>query len=117
MSSLPPASEPQQLKIDSRAGLEAAVDQVLPLARRQIMVFANTLGSEWNQDARAGTLREFCLASRRNELKLVLHDVQPLYRNCPRLLNLLRQFGHVLAIHETHLEAKHIYDPFIIVDD
>lgn len=108
---------PEHVRLDSRAALDAAIDRVLPLARRRVAIFANTFGAEWNQDVRAEALRRFCLASRRNELRIVLHDPQPLYRHCPRLLNLLRQFSHVLVIHETHLEAKNVYDPFVLVDD
>ncbi len=109
--------EPRHERIDTRAGLEAGIAQVLPLARRRILVFARSLGHEWNQDLRVDTLRRFCLDSRRNQARILVHDPQPAYRNCPRLLGLLRQFSHVVAIHETHYQAKGVYDPFVLAED
>lgn len=109
--------QPRHDRIHSRTGLEEAIDTVLPLARRRIAVFARSLGAEWNQDSRVDVLRRFCLESRRNQARILVHDPQPAYLKCPRLLGLLRQFGHVVAIHETSLQAKGVYDPFVMADD
>lgn len=109
--------EPQFVKLETRTALDEAIDRVLPLARRQIAVFGKTLGIEWNSEARVALIRHFCLESRRNQLRIVLHDPHPLYRACPRLLALLRQFSHVITIHETQEQAKNVYDPFVLVDD
>jgi len=109
--------EPTHMKLESRTALDEAITRVLPLARRQIAIFGKTFGSEWNQEARVDLIRRFCLDSRRNQLRIVLHDPHPLYRACPRLLNLLRQFSHVITIHETQDQAKNVYDPFVMADD
>ncbi|MEO8039670.1 MAG: hypothetical protein ABI794_12940 [Betaproteobacteria bacterium] len=109
--------EPTHVKLESRTALEEAIDRVLPLARRQLAVFDKTFGTEWNQPTRVDLVRRFCLNSRRNQMRIVLHDPHPLYRACPRLLALLRQFSHVIAIHESQDQAKNVYDPFVLVDD
>lgn len=111
------APEPQFEKLEDRTALDAAIDRVLPLARRQMVVFAKTLGNEWNTETRVNLIRHFCLESRRNQMRIVVHDTHPLYRACPRLLNLLRQFSHIVSIHETQDQAKNVYDPFVLVDD
>lgn len=109
--------EPKFEKLEDRTALDSAIDRVLPLARRQVVVFGKTFGNEWNTDQRINLVRHFCLESRRNQLRIVLHDTHPLYRACPRLLNLLRQFSHIVSIHETQDQAKNVYDPFVLVDD
>jgi hypothetical protein len=109
--------EPRFLKLETRTALDEGVDQVLQLARRQIAVFSKTFGVEWNSQPRVDLIRRFCLESRRNQLRIVVHDPHPLYRACPRLLALLRQFSHVISIHETQDQAKSVYDPFVLVDD
>jgi hypothetical protein len=109
--------EPLFEKIDTRAGLESGIDRVLALAQSRIAIFAKTLGPEWNAEPRVDMLRAVCLKSRRNQIRIVVHEPAPVYAQCPRLLGLLRQFSHVLAIHETQLAAKHVYDPFVLVEN
>lgn len=108
--------QPSHQRIETRTGLETGIDQILPMARRRILVFARSLDQEWNQDVRFDALRHFCLESRRNQARILVHDPQPAYRKCPRLLGLLRQFSHVISIHETHHQAKGVYDPFVMAD-
>jgi hypothetical protein len=113
----PPLPAPEHFKLDSRTAMEQAVDRILALARHRIAIFGKTFGTEWNAQARVDLVRAFCLASRRNQIRIVLHDPHPMYRNCPRLLQLLRQFSHVISIHETQYHAKNVYDPFVLVDE
>lgn len=112
-----PIPEPLFEKIDTRAGLESAIDRVLALAQSKVEIFAKTLGAEWNAEARVDALRAVCLHSRRSQIRIVVHDAAPIYAQCPRLLTLLRQFSHILAVHETQMAAKHVYDPFVVVEN
>ena len=112
-----PESRPTTTKLASRVDVEHAIDQVLSLARHRIVVFARQLGSEWNREARVDVVRRFCLGSRRNQMRIVLHDAQTAYRFCPRLLALLRQFSHVISVQETLDNVKGISDPFVMADD
>src|SRR5258705_10891 len=108
---------PQHSPIFGNAEYEAAIDTILQKASSRIRIFDHTLGKEYNSSRRLEVLRQFLLASRRNSLQVVLHDTRTMDRNCPRILRLLRTYGHSISIHETHPTAKSVYDPFVIVDD
>jgi len=107
---------PIRERIDSGASLEAGIDRILLLAGQQILVFAGSLGPAWNQISRVRVLRRFCLETRRGRIRFLLHDPRPAYGECPRLLALLRQFSHLMEVHETPYQAKAVYDPFVITD-
>ena len=109
--------KPQHTQIFGHAEYEAAIDTILQRATSKIRIFDHALGSEYNSSKRTEMLRRFLLASRRNTLQVVVHDTGTLDRNCPRIFNLLRTYGHAISINETHQSAKLVYDPFVIVDD
>jgi hypothetical protein len=108
---------PQHTRIFGSAEYEAAIDATLANASAKIRIFDQALGREYNSPARYDALRRFLLASRRNTLQIVVHDTATMDRNCPRILNLLRTYGHAISINETHPSAKLVYDPFVVVDD
>ncbi|HVS27537.1 MAG TPA: hypothetical protein VHE58_09640 [Burkholderiales bacterium] len=108
---------PQQEKFDSQAGYEDAVDAVIAKAKKRIRIFDKQASPAFNSVKRYELLRNFLLASRDNRLYIVLHDAGFLTANCPRMLLLLRHFSHGIAIHETQQHAKHVYDPFTVIDD
>ena len=109
--------KPQHTQIFGNAEYETAIDTILHRATNKIRIFDYALGREYNSSGRCEMLRHFLLASRRNTLQIVVHDTGTLDRNCPRIFNLLRTYGHVISINETHPSAKLVYDPFVIVDD
>ena len=47
---------------------------------------------------------------------IVLHETATVERDCPRMIELLRQFSTAVKINETLKLAKHVYDPFVIFD-
>ena len=108
---------PRHSPIFGKTEYEAAIDTILQKASSTIRIFDYTLGNDYNSSRRVEWLTQFLLASRRNSLQIVVHDTQPMDRNCPRILNLLRTYGHSIGIHETHATAKSVYDPFVVVDD
>lgn len=108
---------PQHTQIFGNAEYEAAIDAILANASAKIRIFDQALGREYNSPARSDALRRFLLASRRNTLQIVVHDTATMDRNCPRILNLLRTYGHAISINETHPTAKLVYDPFVVVDE
>jgi len=95
---------------------EALTDELIPTTVRVIRVFDRALSRDWNSSGRHEALRQFLLADRRNRLLIVLHDAEPVERECPRMVELVKQFGPAVRIHETLKMAKHIYDPFIVFD-
>jgi hypothetical protein len=96
---------------------DAELDAMIGKAASTLRIFDHTLSTAYNSPQRNESLRRFLLASRRNTLRIVVHDPAHLDRSCPRLLALLRQFGHAISIHETHPAAKSVYDPFAVADD
>ena len=108
---------PQHTPLLGNAEYEAALDTALAKAQRSIRIFEHTLGRGYNSPQRFELLRRFLLASRRNRLQIVVHQPQTIDRDCPRILNLLRLHNHSISIHETHSNAKSVYDPFTVVDD
>ncbi|MFO1319758.1 MAG: hypothetical protein U1F52_09085 [Burkholderiales bacterium] len=105
-----------ELALASYAEVDAAIDRALAHSLRRIDLFENVLDRRWNQSDRIDRLRAFCLAGRRNEFRIVLHDAESVLRHCPRIASLQRTFSHVLSIRETRPEARSAHDALLIVD-
>ena len=95
---------------------EALIDGLIPQTERFIRVFDHSLSPSWNSSDRFEQLRQFLLANRANRLLIVVHDAEPIERDRPRLVELVRQFGTAVRIHQTQSPAKHLYDPFVVFD-
>lgn len=95
---------------------EALIDSLIPQTQRVIRVFDRTLSRAWNASHRYEALRQFLLANRVNRLYIVVHDAEPIERECPRAVDLVRQFSAAVRIHATLSSAKHVYDPFVVFD-
>lgn len=113
----PDASVLLHRQLASTAEYTEALDIVIEMAQRHLRIFDHNLeGGGYNTQRRYELLRGFLLASRSNRLEIILHDTDYLTRFCPRILTLLRQFGHAITIRETTAQAKNIHDPFLIAD-
>jgi hypothetical protein len=108
---------PQHTKLEGTREYEAALDTLLARPQRTLRIFDRQLGPGFNSPRRYDVLRAFLMRSRANRISIVLHDASGLARDCPRVINLLRQFSHAIAIHETQPQAKGIYDPFALADE
>ena len=95
---------------------EALIDGLIPQTERMIRVFDQTLSPPWNSSERFEVLRQFLLANRSNRLLIVVHDAEPIERERPRMVELVRQFGTAVRIHATLSPAKQVYDPFVVFD-
>lgn len=95
---------------------EAVIDGLIPLTQRAIRVFDRRLAREWNRSQRYEALRQFLLVNRHNRLLIVVHDAEPIERDCPRMVDLVRQFSASVRIHQTLVAAKQVYDPFVVFD-
>lgn len=95
---------------------EALIDGLIPQTVRMIRVFDQTLSTPWNSSERFEVLRQFLLANRSNRLLIVVHDAEPIERERPRMVELVRQFGTAVRIHATLSPAKQVYDPFVVFD-
>ena len=109
--------EPRVVELGTVAAQTAAIDELIALARHQIRVFDQDLSQTgWNSAARADRLTAFLRDVRGRRLDVIVHDTRYLESACPRMLKLLRTYGHAMAIHQTGDEAKVATDPLVIVD-
>ena len=95
---------------------EALIDQLIPQTQSRIRIFDRSLSRVYNSPERHELLRQFLLANRLNRLLIVLHEVDTLDRQHPRMFRLLEQFSEAVSIRRTLQAAKHLYDPFVIFD-
>jgi len=113
-----PGPLPQSVyrRFESVAEYEALTDTLLLRTERIVRVFDRRLSRHWNSAQRCALLREFLLANPLNRLMIVVHDADRIGKECPRLLQLLQQFGHAAKMRQTTQAAKNVYDPFVIFD-
>jgi hypothetical protein len=109
--------EPRVVQLNTVAEQATATDQLIGLARHHIRVFDQDLAQTgWNSSARADRLAAFLRAVRGRRLDVIVHDTRYLESACPRMLRLLRNFGHAMTILRTGDEARVATDPLIVVD-
>jgi len=106
----------QYRRFEGMREYEELIDGLIPQTQSAIRVFDRSLSRSWNAPQRHEALRQFLLASRVNRLYIVVHDAEPIERECPRLVDLVRQFSAAVRIRATLTPAKHVYDPFVVFD-
>lgn len=110
-------TESTHQKLDGLAEYTAAIDEIIGLAKHHIRIFDYNLENMgFNSQVRYDMLHAFLLANPQNRLSIVVHDPDYLDRHCPRMIMLLRRFGHSMAIHRTRPEVAGVYDPFCLAD-
>ena len=103
-------------RFESLREYQSLIDALIPQTQRVIRVFDQTLGRDWNSPERHEAFRQFLLANRKNRLLVVVHEAEPIRSACPRMVELVRQFGSAVRIHETLVAARQVYDPFVVFD-
>lgn len=106
----------QYRRFEGMREYEELIDGLIPQTQRAIRVFDRSLARAWNSAQRCEALRQFLLASRLNRLYIVVHEAEPIEREYPRMVDLVRQFSAAVRIHATLNQAKHVYDPFVVFD-
>ena len=104
--------------LNGRIKYQQALDTVIGYARHTLRIFDFDLhDGGYNAVPRYDGLKRFLLASSKNRLLIVLHNVEYIKRDCPRMLNLLREHSDAVFIHQTNAEACAASDPLLIADD
>lgn len=106
----------QYRRFEGMREFETLLDEMIPQTQSAIRVFDKSLSREYNAPQRYEALRRFLLASRSNRLMIVLHETDSIERQCPRVIELARQFSSAVRVHQTLRPARHVYDPFVIFD-
>ncbi len=103
--------------IDTAVGYQTAFDRLLAAARRRLCLYDRTLDDLRIEDpARHAALRAFCVAGGGHRLDILLDEIDTLRARHPRLIELLRDFGHVLAIRQADPEAARPDHGFVVAD-
>lgn len=103
--------------IETPADYRAALDQLLATAPRQLCIYDHDL--EWLAlDAlpRIETLRALCVAGGGRRIDILLDNISQITRAHPRLMQLVRDFGHVLEIRQTDADAPSPDQAFVLAD-
>lgn len=97
--------------------LRAAFDALLTNTRRRMRVYDRDLALfDIDDAARLAALRAFCVAGGGRRVELLLDDVDRVARDHPRLMLLLRDFGHVLEIRQADPDAPRPDRAFSLAD-
>lgn len=111
------SSPPRTRELATIAEQSAAIDELLALALHQIRIFDQDLSQAgWGSAARIDRLSQFLRGPKGRRIDIIVHDTRYIESACPRLIVLLRRYGHAMAIHRTGNEAKVATDPLVIVD-
>lgn len=106
------------IQLTGMAEYVAALDTVCGLAKNSLFIFEKDfVNIGFNSAARFEVLRSFLLGNPNNRLQLLAHDTRPISQYCPRLMTLLRQFGHNMFIFQTPRTLQHLTEPFAVADE
>jgi hypothetical protein len=116
-SSTEQTPKPQVTELATVAEQVAAIDRLLALAKNHIRIFDQDLSQTgWGTAARVDALATFLRDMRGRRCDIIVHDTRYIENACPRLLNLVRRYGHAMSIYRTGAEARVATDPLMIVD-
>ena len=104
--------------INGNAEYIAALDVVCGLAEHSLLIFEENFDNlGFNSVARYNILHYFLLSNPLARLQLLAHNTQNISLYCPRLIMLLRQFGHKVSIYQTPKSLSHLSEPFAVADE
>jgi hypothetical protein len=107
----------QYERFSSEGDFQLAVDRLLEQDGRELRLFDPDLRAlRLNSPERIALLDRFLRGSRTRRIYIVVHDIGPLTRQCPRMLGLFRLFTHAIQINRTHEEIRNLQDAFMVLD-
>ncbi len=115
--------EPEKIYrlMESRVDAQAAIDEVIWVAQRELCIFAKSPAQlaerGFNRAATVAQLRAMLLPVRTHHIRIALHDTAGMESELPRLLALLNQFAAQISIHRTLGIAREARDAMVIADD
>jgi hypothetical protein len=109
---------PRTSYFDTEAGFRTAIDAAILAADAEICIFDRDLARlRLEEQARVAALRAFVTMRRGNRIRIALKDSRHLELKSPRLLALLRLFGHVIEIRRTPEELDRLCDSHLLTDN
>ena len=102
---------------ETPAELRAAFDALLAATHRQLRLYDHDLHRYALDDAaRHSALRAFCVAGGGRSIELLLYDIDRAAREHPRLMQLVRDFGHVLVVRQADPGMPRPEQAFVVGD-
>ena len=105
-------------EFDTLADYQAALDILIAEAQWRLRFYDATLEKGgFNAAARYERLRAFCLVGGgQRRIEILLDDPVHVQTQCPRLMNLLRDFSHVVEIRQTDGDSERPVYAFALAD-
>lgn len=104
--------------IESEAGFRQAIDEVIPLAEKEIRVFSGDLTRMAPEEPeRVAALESFLAGDRQRRLRIVVHDPEPMAKHMPRFVDLAVRRGHMIEVRQTPENLRSLADRFLLADD
>lgn len=108
---------PAYTPLASEAEYRQAFDTILGLARRELLVFDRDLRALQLEDkARLGALAEFLQRNGAGSIRMVLHELEALERNAPRLMQLFARRSPGVRLRQCPENLRHLADTHVLVD-
>ena len=96
---------------------EAALELIIARAVDELLIFDQDFTrGDFASIKRFYLFQHFLSAKPLSKLTIILQDVRHFVQNCPRLFELLKLYGHKIAVYETNDNAKVAKDCFVIAD-
>jgi hypothetical protein len=96
---------------------EAALDIVIAHAENELLIFdQNFERGDYASSRRYEQLMAFLSKDNVSKLTIILQNTEHFIQHCPRLLELLKNYGHKMVVYETNNTAKVAKDCFVIAD-
>ena len=102
---------------ETPAEFRDAFDALLAGTHRQLRLYDHDLGLlELDHAPRHAALRALCVTGGGRHIELLLDDISHVARRYPRLMQLVRDFGHVLEIRQADPDAPRPEQAFALAD-
>jgi hypothetical protein len=96
---------------------EAALDLVIESATREPLIFDQDFThGDYTSVKRHDLINNFLSKNLHSQLTIILQSAAHFVNHCPRLFELLKQYGHKMTVYETNDVAKVAKDCFMIAD-
>ncbi len=109
--------QPERSLLYTRRQYRDALERLIGLAQRELRIFdADCSDLDIDSPQNCELLRAFLLRGRNNRLYIAVHHSGYIRNDCPRLLNLLRQFSDRMFIHQTQGDGSRAEDSLVLAD-
>ena len=96
---------------------EAALALVIATAQNELLIFDQDLShGDYASLQRIELIQQFLSKAPLSKLTIIVQNSEFFVNKCPKLFELLKQYGHKMTVYETNDTAKIAKDCFVIAD-